>query len=116
MHGIPKDTPTREKRGWMADAHLAAEATINNYDMAAFYTKFIRDMEDAQAPSGFVPDIVPTEHAPFWSQQSDPAWSAATVLIPYYAGRPTAMTGSSAVTRIHGPLDEYVGTVSDDIS
>lgn len=84
LHGIPEDTPTREKRGWMADAHLAAEATINNYDMAAFYTKFIQDMEDAQKPSGFVPDIVPIEQGEFWNTQSDPVWSAATVLIPYY--------------------------------
>jgi hypothetical protein len=84
LHGIPEDTPTREKRGWMADAHLAAEATINNYDMAAFYTKFIQDMEDAQKPSGFVSDIVPIEQGEFWNTQSDPVWSAATVLIPYY--------------------------------
>ena len=84
LHGIPEDTPTREKRGWMADSHLAAEATINNYDMAAFYTKFIQDMEDAQKPSGFVPDIVPIEQGEFWNTQSDPVWSAATVLIPYY--------------------------------
>lgn len=114
MHGIPEDTPTREKRGWMADAHLAAEATINNYDMAAFYTKFIRDMEDAQDPSGFVPDIVPSEHAAFWSQQSDPAWSAATVLIPYYVWK---AYGDDRLLRSHySSMDRwmsYLGTVSD---
>jgi hypothetical protein len=114
MHGIPEDTPTREKRGWMADAHLAAEATINNYDMAAFYTKFVRDMEDAQSPSGFVPDIVPSEHAPFWSQQSDPVWSAATVLIPYYVWK--AYGDDRLLSSHYSSMDRwmsYVGTVSD---
>ena len=114
MHGIPEDTPTREKRGWTADAHLAAQATINNYDMAAFYTKFIRDMEDAQAPSGFVPDIVPIEHHPFWSEQSDPVWSAATVLIPYYVWK--AYGDDRLLSSHYSSMDRwmsYLGTVSD---
>ncbi|KIS26549.1 hypothetical protein TV39_14790 [Arthrobacter sp. SPG23] len=114
MHGIPEDTPTREKRGWMADAHLAAEATINNYDMAAFYTKFVQDMEDAQKPSGFVPDIVPVEHNPFWSQQSDPAWSAATVLIPYYVWK--AYGDDRLLSRHYSSMDRwmsYTATVTD---
>lgn len=115
LHGIPEDTPTREKRGWMADAHVAAEATINNYDMAAFYTKFIQDMEDAQKPSGFVPDIVPIEQASFWNQQSDPVWSAATVLIPYYAWK--AYGDDRLVSDHYESMDrwmEYVDSVSDN--
>lgn len=87
LHGIPVDTPTREKRGWMADAHIAAEATINNFGMATFYAKFIQDMADAQRASGLVPDIVPVEAAGDWQSRSDPAWGVATVLVPYYTWR-----------------------------
>ena len=114
LHGIPEDTPTREKRGWMADAHLAAEASINNYDMAAFYTKFIQDMEDAQKPSGFVPDIVPIEQGAFWNEQSDPAWSAATVLIPYYVWK--SYGDDNIISGHYDSMDSwmsYIRTTSD---
>ncbi|MGH1565555.1 family 78 glycoside hydrolase catalytic domain [Mumia sp. DW29H23] len=87
LHGIPEDTPTREKRGWMADAHIAAEALVNNHDMQAFYEKFVTDMSDAQRPDGQVPDIVPVEPTSGWQNRSDPAWAAATVLIPGYLQR-----------------------------
>ncbi|WP_370616836.1 family 78 glycoside hydrolase catalytic domain [Mumia qirimensis] len=87
LHGIPEDTPTREKRGWMADAHIAAEALVNNLDMQSFYEKFVSDMSDAQRPDGQVPDIVPVEPTSGWQNRSDPAWAAATVLIPGYLQR-----------------------------
>jgi hypothetical protein len=80
LHGVAEDTPTREKRGWMADSHITSEEAIDNFGMAAFYTKFTQDMADAQDASGRVPDFVPTE--PTFSG-SDPAWGAATVLIPW---------------------------------
>lgn len=85
LHGFPEDTPTREKRGWMADAHIAAEATISNRGMAAFYTKWVTDIRDAAQPSGLVPDIVPNELGSTWMTRSDPAWGAAAFLVPYYA-------------------------------
>ncbi len=83
MHGIPEDTPTREKRGWLADAHVAAPSVMTNVDAAAFYTKFVRDLRDAQQGSGMMPDIVPVEPTAEWQGRSDPAWGVATVLVPY---------------------------------
>lgn len=59
MHGIPEDTPTREKRGWMADAHVAAQAVMNSLGTAAFYTTFIRDMRDAQRALVWSPTSFP---------------------------------------------------------
>ncbi|MEQ4203896.1 family 78 glycoside hydrolase catalytic domain [Actinopolymorpha sp. B9G3] len=87
MHGIPEDTPTREKRGWLADAHVAAPAVMTNLDAAAFYSKFVRDIRDAQQDSGLVPDIVPVEPTPVWQGRSDPAWGVATILLPYHVYR-----------------------------
>ena len=57
---------------------------------------------------------MPTEHAPFWSQQSDPAWSAATVLIPYYVWK--AYGDDRLLSSHYSSMDRwmtYVGTVSD---
>jgi len=36
--------------GWMADAHLYAETAMLNFDMAAFYTNFLRNINDIQDP------------------------------------------------------------------
>jgi len=84
---VPTDCPQRERRGWLGDAQLSAETTISNFDMAAFYTKFLRDIRDSQlfyTPSnnGSIPDCVP-----FYGHgglPADPAWSAAYPLITHW--------------------------------
>lgn len=81
LHGLPEDSPTREKRGWMADAHLTADEAIDNFGMAAFDTNFVQDMADEQQPSGLVPDFVPAE--PGFYATSDTAWGAGAVLMPW---------------------------------
>jgi alpha-L-rhamnosidase len=79
---IPTDCPTREKNGWMGDAQLAAETGLYNYCGGPNYAKWIRDMMDAQKPSGELPGIVPTGGWGFaWG--NGPAWDSAYVLIPW---------------------------------
>ena len=88
---VPTDCPQRERRGWLGDAQLSCETTISNFDMSAFYTKWLRDIRDSQAflgSKGEVPDCVP-----FYGHgglPADPAWSAAFPFITnwvseYYA-------------------------------
>lgn len=114
LHGIPEDTPTREKRGWMADAHVAAEATMGNYDMAAFYTKWTADIRDAQRPDGRIPDIVPNELGG-WENGSDPAWAVAGVLVPFYAWEDYADDGLIAANYdTMAEWVDYVGTTTTD--
>ena len=81
-HGFPEDCPTREKMGWMQDGYAGAQAAVWNFDMAAFYTKWIQDMADGQHPNGQMSNIAPTiktAGTPFTSygQGSSPIWSAA---------------------------------------
>jgi alpha-L-rhamnosidase len=45
---LPTGCTQRERRGWTGDAQLSAEFTIHNFDMAAIYTKWMRDMRDTQ--------------------------------------------------------------------
>ena len=82
LMSIPTDCPQRDERmGWMGDAQLSAEEAIYNFDMAAFYTKWIRDIKFSQREDGSVPDVVP----PYWSlYPADPAWGTACVIIPWY--------------------------------
>ncbi|MEO8026151.1 MAG: family 78 glycoside hydrolase catalytic domain, partial [Bryobacteraceae bacterium] len=45
LHGIPTDNNQRDERlGWLGDAHLAAHVSSLHFDLAAFYTKFLRDI------------------------------------------------------------------------
>lgn len=81
LHSIPTDTPTFEKAGWTADAHLFGTSVMRNFDAAAFYEKFVQDIIDAQLPSGDVPSIVPAPAD--LSLLLDPAWAGAVVLVPY---------------------------------
>jgi alpha-L-rhamnosidase len=81
-YSIPTDCPQRERRGWLGDAQLSAETCIHNWDMAAIYTKFMRDIQDSQQQinaGGQVPDCVP-----FYGHgqtKADPAWGTAYTFI-----------------------------------
>jgi len=48
LHSIPTDCPQREKRGWMGDAQWTSLEATYNFDMAAFYTNFLRSIRDIQ--------------------------------------------------------------------
>jgi len=82
LHGIPTDCDQRDERmGWMGDAQGTAEEAIMNFDMAAFYTNFVRDIRDVQDEKGRITDTVPH----IWgSRPADPAWGTAYPLICWY--------------------------------
>jgi alpha-L-rhamnosidase len=74
LYSIPTDCDQRDERmGWMGDAQATVEEAMMNFDMAAFYTNFIRDMRDAQKPDGGIPDTVPQRGD--WP--TDPVWGSA---------------------------------------
>ncbi|MBQ1541528.1 MAG: family 78 glycoside hydrolase catalytic domain [Caulobacteraceae bacterium] len=90
MHGFQTDTPTLEKNGWTGDAQASSAAAIRNFDVARVWTKWLADFRDAQAPSGELPEIVPStpyygfEDTPGWSYLwgPTPAWDAAAFVLP----------------------------------
>ncbi len=89
LAGLPTDCPQRDERhGWLADARVSAEAAVFNFDMAAFYRKFLRDIRDAQDAEGRLPDFVPAYLARL--APADPAWGSAYVslvrLLHWYYG------------------------------
>ncbi len=85
LHSIPTDCNQRDERmGWLGDAHLTAEEAMMNFDMGAFYTKFIQDIKDVQDKNGTITDTVPH----IWGQRpADPAWGTAYPLLCWYMYR-----------------------------
>ncbi len=57
---VPTDCPQRDERlGWMGDAQVFLRTATYNMDVAAFFTKWMTDVEDAQTPEGIFPDTAP---------------------------------------------------------
>ncbi len=80
-HGYPTDNPHREKGGYTGDGQLVATSWMYDFDMAAFYTKWLHDMADAQEASGRVPNTAPTLVG---GTGGGVAWGSASILLPWW--------------------------------
>ncbi len=84
MTSIPTDCPQRDERmGWMGDAEVFCQNSMFNMDMAAFYTKWVKDIRDAQSQRGTFPDIAPHANKPDIRFSNAPAWSDAGIIVPW---------------------------------
>jgi alpha-L-rhamnosidase len=81
---IPTDCPQRDERlGW-TDSHHIFRFAAYTMDVAAFYTKWLADMNDAQLGNGAYPPIAPYPSlatGPLYD--GAPAWADSGILIPY---------------------------------
>ena len=81
---IPTDCPQRDERlGWTGDAQAFIRTAVFNRGVAGFFTKWARDLEDAQSPEGPYPLVAP--NLPTWTIGVDggPAWADAGVICPW---------------------------------
>ncbi|MGX7674063.1 family 78 glycoside hydrolase catalytic domain [Plantactinospora sp. DSM 117369] len=77
LQSIPTDSPTFERRGWSGDAHVALPTMLYNFDMAAFFKKWLDDFEDNQvdtAQNGRVTVVAPWPND-FRSGSISAAWT-----------------------------------------
>ena len=66
---VPTDCPQRDERlGWMGDAQTFVRTATYNADVAAFFTKWLVDVDDAQNPTASSPT------SPRESSTSAAAW------------------------------------------
>ena len=83
MHSVPTDCPQRDERaGWMGDAQVFAQTAMYNLDMAAFFTKWVRDIRDSQLDDGRFPDYAP-QVGTWESFYNSPGWADAGVIVPW---------------------------------
>jgi alpha-L-rhamnosidase len=78
---VPTDCPQRDERlGWMGDAQVFASTAARNADVAAFYAKWMVDVNDGQSSNGDFADVSPRVARP---QPAMPVWGDAGVIIPW---------------------------------
>jgi alpha-L-rhamnosidase len=83
---VPTDCPQRDERlGWMGDAQVFVRTASFNMDVAAFFEKWMADVEDAQSPEGAFPDVAPLLQGSGLMDLSRgaPAWGDAGIIVPW---------------------------------
>jgi len=86
---VPTDCPQRDERlGWMGDAQVFLRTASYNMDVAAFFTKWMIDVEDAQTPEGIFPDVAPRlregeNFIGLGNLGGAAAWADAGIIIPH---------------------------------
>ena len=79
---IPTDCPQRDERmGWIGDASVFTRTASMNFDINAFYTKYIRDVYTA-SKNGNMPSIAPIEPHPGFVQGAS-VWGDFAVIGPW---------------------------------
>jgi len=82
---VPTDCPQRNERmGWTGDAQAFARTAAFNFDVASFFTKWLRDVAADQYENGSVPHVIPDA----LTRKDNPAagaagWADAAVIIPW---------------------------------
>ena len=92
---VPTDCPQRDERlGWMGDAQAYIRTATYNADVAAFFTKWLDDVEEAQRGFGAYPD-----YCPYPMGHGEPnktfgtAWTDAGIICPWTVWRVYGDTG-----------------------
>jgi alpha-L-rhamnosidase len=76
---IPTDCPQRDERqGWLGDRSMESRGESYIFDVAAFYNKWLVDIQDAMDERGSIPDVAPS----YWPTYSDnTTWPGSYVII-----------------------------------
>ena len=84
---IPTDCPQRDERvGWTGDAQAFSPTAAFNFDVAGFFTKWLKDLAVDQMPSGAVPNVIPDMlegERGIISKGGATGWADAAVIVPW---------------------------------
>ncbi len=90
---VPTDCPQRDERlGWTGDAQVFSRTASYNMDVAAFFSKWMIDVQDAQTPEGIFPDTAPRlcedgNYVGLDGLGGAAGWADAGILIPWMLWR-----------------------------
>jgi len=103
LGGYIVDCPQRERMGYGGDAHATSETGMFNYQLGAFYTKWMQDWRDVQGTEPMVGNMLDPNHArkamtsgrvwnngilphtaPTYWGGGGPAWGGIVVTLPWF--------------------------------
>jgi len=103
---VPTDCPQRDERlGWTGDAEVFMRTAAYNMNVAAFFTKWMIDVEDAQTADGVFPDTAPRlreggDYVGLDGLGGGAGWADAGVIVPWTLWR---VYGDERVIERHWP-------------
>jgi alpha-L-rhamnosidase len=77
LRSTPIDPDRDERQAWMGDPAKDSESEAYNFDVAAFYTKWMDDVRRSQRPDGTIPDV-----AMYWVFGAGVEWPSVFTIIP----------------------------------
>ncbi len=84
---IPTDCPQRDERmGWTGDGQIFARTACFNMNSAGFFTKWMKDVTDAQKADGSFTDVAPyvrTADGEGLVGSGNAAWGDAGIIVPW---------------------------------
>ena len=81
---VPTDCPQRDERmGWTGDAQVFARTAAFNMDVAAFFTRWLADLEADQYKNGAIPWVIPDVLSSGDRGAGATGWADAGVIIPW---------------------------------
>lgn len=81
---IPTDCPQRDERlGWVGDAQVFCRTAATNYDVRAFFKKWLGDMRIEQDEKGAVWGVVPINFVRGLITRIAAGWGDAATIIPW---------------------------------
>ena len=89
---LPTDCPQRDERlGWTGDAQIYAASAALHADVAAFFRKWLRELNEAVTPEGYYPSYAPYCFGHGGAVHGS-AWSDAGVIVPHALWKATGDT------------------------
>ena len=80
---VPTDCPQRDERmGWLGDAQVFCRTAALQYDVRAFFHKWLGDLRADQEPNGALFGVCPSQFAGTYKPRIATAWGDAATIIP----------------------------------
>ncbi|WP_163325761.1 glycoside hydrolase family 78 protein [Draconibacterium mangrovi] len=109
---VPTDCPQRDERlGWTGDAQVFSMTAGYNFNVAAFYTKWMKDVEADQLDNGVIPHVIPDV---LNGQGGATGWADVVAVIPWsvykiYGDTRILEESYPAITKWVGYMNERAG-------
>ena len=82
LRSAPLDPDRDERQAWTGDPAKDSESDAYNFDVGAFYTKWMDDVRRSQRPDGSLPDV-----SMYWEMGAGVEWPSVFTIIPdWYTG------------------------------